>query len=82
MNTDILSGQWKQLKGTAKARWGKLTDDDLLRAEGNYDKLVGFIQQRYGYAVDRAKQEVDEWLSTSAPGRDEAARDASSHLPH
>jgi uncharacterized protein YjbJ (UPF0337 family) len=74
MNTDILSGQWKQLKGTAKARWAKLTDDDLLRAEGNYDKLVGFIQQRYGYARDRAKQEVDEWLSTSTPAREEAAR--------
>ena len=38
MNSDILEGQWKQLKGTIKDKWGKLTDDDLDRIEGNYDK--------------------------------------------
>jgi uncharacterized protein YjbJ (UPF0337 family) len=66
MNTDILAGQWKQLKGSAKTKWAKLTDDDLLHAEGDYDRLVGSIQKRYGYARDRAEKEVNDWLE-SAP---------------
>ncbi|MEQ1575288.1 MAG: CsbD family protein [Vicinamibacterales bacterium] len=65
MNTDILAGQWKQLKGTAKTQWAKLTDDDLMHAEGDYDKLVGSIQKRYGYARGRAEEEVNAWLETS-----------------
>lgn len=62
MNSDTLKGNWKQLKGAAKERWGKLTDDELMQAEGNYDKLVGKIQERYGYERSKAEQEVDTWL--------------------
>jgi len=71
MNSDTLSGQWKQLKGAAKVKWAKLTDDDLMSAEGSYDKLVGSIQERYGYARDRAESEVDSWLESqsSRPSR-------------
>ena len=71
MNSDTLSGQWKQLKGSAKVRWAKLTDDDLMSAEGNYDKLVGSIQERYGYARERAEDEVNTWLDSvpSQPAR-------------
>ena len=64
MNTDTLAGQWKQLKGLAKEKWARLTDNDLLSAEGDYDRLVGSIQERYGYERDRAEREVDDWLDT------------------
>lgn len=63
MNSDILEGQWKQLKGTIKDKWGKLTDDDLDRIEGNYDKFEGTLQERYGWKKDEAKRELDTWLS-------------------
>jgi len=63
MNTDVLKGKWLQLKGEAKSQWGKLTDDDLSRVEGDSEQLIGRIQERYGYARDRAKQEVDDFLS-------------------
>jgi len=63
MNADILAGKWKQLKGRVKEQWADLTDDDLTKAEGSYDKLVGTIQARYGYARDRAKAEVDAWMN-------------------
>jgi uncharacterized protein YjbJ (UPF0337 family) len=62
MNTDVLKGQWHQLKGEVKSRWGKLTDDDLDRAQGDAEQLVGRIQERYGYARDQAHREVDEFL--------------------
>jgi uncharacterized protein YjbJ (UPF0337 family) len=62
MNLDILKGKWKQLKGEAKTQWGKLTDDDLDQIEGNTEKLVGKVQERYGYGREQAQQEVDQWI--------------------
>lgn len=64
MNKDMLKGQWKQLKGSVKERWGELTDDELLEAEGNYDQLVGKIQEKYGYERVEAEREVDEWIAS------------------
>jgi uncharacterized protein YjbJ (UPF0337 family) len=62
MNTDILAGKWKQVQGEVKKQWGKLTDDDLAMVEGQKDKLVGLVQERYGYAREQAEREVDEFL--------------------
>ncbi len=61
MNSDQLSGKWKQLKGAAKERWGKLTDDDLDVIDGQTDQLIGKVQERYGVAREAAKKQVDEW---------------------
>lgn len=66
MNADIFSGKWMQLKGQAKTWWGKLTDDDISRVEGNKDKLIGVIQERYGYTRERAQEEVDRRLRDAA----------------
>ena len=52
MNQDTIQGQWKQLAGSIRARWGKLTNDDLDVAEGNAEYLAGKLQQRYGIARD------------------------------
>jgi uncharacterized protein YjbJ (UPF0337 family) len=62
MNSDILAGKWKQLKGDIKNQWGKFTDDDLAMIEGQHDKLVGLVQERYGYARQQAEREVDQFL--------------------
>jgi len=64
MNRDIIQGQWKQLKGSLKAKFGKLTDDDLARADGNHQYLVGKLQERYGYAKDEAEREVKSFEQT------------------
>ncbi len=61
MNEDRIQGQWKQLSGKIKAKWGKLTDDDLQAAEGNSEYLVGKVQERYGVARDEAKAQVEEF---------------------
>ena len=62
MNADVLKGKWLQLKGEARQQWGKLTDDDLDQIEGNAEKMVGKLQERYGYARDEAQREVDKFL--------------------
>ena len=58
MNDDIFEGRWKQLKGDIKRTWGKLTDDDLDQAEGNRDKLIGSLQERYGGERHHAEREL------------------------
>jgi len=62
VDENILKGKWRQLKGEVKSQWGKLTDDDLDRAEGDAEKLVGRVQERYGYQRDQAKREVDDFI--------------------
>lgn len=61
MNSDQLKGKWKQMKGSVKERWGKLTDDDLDVIDGQRDQLIGKIQERYGIAREAAQKQVEEW---------------------
>lgn len=63
MDKDILSGKWKQLKGEFKKQWGNLTDDDLEKAEGDRDKLLGVLQEKYGYSKDQARENLDRFLN-------------------
>ncbi len=63
MNQDILKGKWKELKGGLKEQWGKLTDDDLTQLEGKTEKLVGILQERYGYTKDKAEEEYKKFVS-------------------
>jgi uncharacterized protein YjbJ (UPF0337 family) len=63
MNADILKGKWKEIKGGLKQRWGKLTDDDVTQIEGIEDKLLGFLQKRYGYTKEIAEKEYEEFMS-------------------
>ncbi|TVP70332.1 MAG: CsbD family protein [Rhodobacteraceae bacterium] len=65
MNWDQIKGKWTQVKGSAKAKWGELTDDELDQAAGERDKLVGKIQEKYGIAKEEAEKQVDEWSLTN-----------------
>ena len=58
MNQDIFEGKWKQLKGSIRNQWGKLTDDDLDRLDGNQQYLSGKLQERYGWEKDKADEEI------------------------
>src|SRR5579872_5627766 len=61
MNADTLKGQWHQVKGEVKSQWGKLTDNDLDQIAGQSEKLIGKLQERYGYARDRAERELRDF---------------------
>ncbi len=69
MNSDILKGKWKQLRGEIQNKWGKLTNDDLDRVEGNQDKMLGMLQERYGYAKDEARRQLDAFLDSGTSAR-------------
>ena len=68
MNRDILAGKWKEMKGRVKEQWGKITDDELDRAEGRADQMVGLLQQRYGYTREKAAEEYDRFLQGTESG--------------
>jgi uncharacterized protein YjbJ (UPF0337 family) len=63
MNWDRVEGNWKQFKGKVKEKWGDLTDDDLNVIDVKKDQLAGKLQERYGYAKDKAEREVDEFCN-------------------
>lgn len=65
MNSDQMAGKWKQMKGSVKEQWGKLTDDDLNVIDGQRDRLIGKLQERYGYAREEAQKRADEWLKSA-----------------
>lgn len=62
---DEIKGQWKQQIGAAKIAWGKLTDDELLKVEGQEQKLAGLIQERYAISRDEAVAQVKAFVEKS-----------------
>jgi uncharacterized protein YjbJ (UPF0337 family) len=62
MNEEVLTGRWKEMRGTLKSWWGNLTDDDFDWIGGQKDRLIGLVQQKYGYTRDQALNEVDRRL--------------------
>lgn len=61
VNWDTVRGNWKQVKGEVKRQWGALTDDDMMELEGNRDKLIGKVQERYGLTHEVAERQVEDW---------------------
>lgn len=64
MNSDIIQGKWKQLKGSVQHKWGDLTDDEVDQIEGDATKLSGLIQERYGRTKEEAEKEIEEWQNS------------------
>lgn len=61
MNEDRIKGEWKKLKGAAKEKWGKLTDDELTTIDGKREQLAGAIQEKYGVAKEEAEKQIKEF---------------------
>lgn len=66
MNSDLIEGNWKEMKGKVQQKWGKLTDDDLDKIDGRREELIGKVQQAYGKSRDEAEREVDGYLNVLA----------------
>lgn len=62
VNWDIIKGKWNQLKGDARIQWGKITDDEWDQIAGNRDKLVGTLQEKYGWAREEAEQRAERYF--------------------
>ncbi len=73
VNTQVLQGQWNQVRGQVKKKWGQLTDDDLKFSNGNVDQLVGRIQSKTGEAREAIESFLDELTSQGASALAQAA---------
>jgi len=62
MDWNRIEGNWKQFSGKVKEQWGKLTDDEVTQINVSREQLEGRIQERYGFARDEARRQVDDWL--------------------
>jgi len=74
MNAEQFKGKWAQFKGEVKRQWGKLTDDDMAEAEGNYDKFVGRVQERYGDKKEDVMKWTNEWFEKQSAARSGSQR--------
>lgn len=63
MDWDRIEGNWKQFAGKVKEKWGDLTDDEIAQTNGKSEQLEGLVQKKYGYAKDKAREEIDTWSS-------------------
>lgn len=63
MNKDILKGKWMQMKGEVRKQWGKLTDSDIDQIQGDAEKLIGKLQERYGYGREQAEKELNDYMN-------------------
>ena len=75
MNTDIVEGKWEQFKGEVQKTWGKLTNDHIDQINGDRQKLLGALQETYGYAKERAEEEVDRFEKSCGCGSNACSRD-------
>jgi uncharacterized protein YjbJ (UPF0337 family) len=62
MDWDSIRRNWKTMKRKAQEKWSELSEEDLEFISGQRDKLEGKIQERYGFASDHVKKEVDDWV--------------------
>ena len=69
MNPEILRGRWNQVKGEIRTRWGKLTDDDVAQIQGQAEKMIGKLQERYGYKREQAEKELTDFLNAPSGSR-------------
>jgi len=73
MNKDILKGKWSQLKGDVRSWWGKLTDDDVTHIEGDGEKMIGKLRERYGHTREEAEKDLDDFLNAPEGNRRRSA---------
>ncbi|MDW7661519.1 MAG: CsbD family protein [Bacillota bacterium] len=64
MTTEVLKSKWKQVKGEIRTKWGRLTDDEIDEAQGNYEQLVGKLQEKYAEKKEEVKKDFDQWLES------------------
>lgn len=61
MNNLQIKGNWNQIKGSLKKKYGELTDDDLKYVEGEEDKLLGRLQEKTGKSKEELSREINSY---------------------
>jgi uncharacterized protein YjbJ (UPF0337 family) len=76
VNQQTLQGNWNEIKGKLRSKWGALTNDDVQSFNGNVDQLVGLIQRKTGEARSSIEGYLEEVSSKGAGAFSQAAESA------
>jgi uncharacterized protein YjbJ (UPF0337 family) len=82
MNQQILEGDWNEIKGQLRQRWGQLTDDDLPQIRGDAEQLIGAIQRKTGEAREEIAHYLHELSGSAASATDTAIKTISDQAQH
>ena len=82
MNWNQIQGDWKQFSGKVQEKWGKLTDDEVTATAGRRDQLIGYLQERYGYAKECAEQELDDFTQSMVSHAAKVEKRQRLHVTH
>lgn len=82
LNQQTLEGNWNEIKGKLQEKWGQLTQDDLQKARGNVDQLVGVIQRKTGEARDRIETFLNDVTADGAGVVSKAAEAVRGYAAH
>ena len=80
-----IHGNWKQMSGSVRHEWGKLTHNDVEQIKGDVEVLSGKIQHHYGVAEAEARKQIEQWVSkfqaqqTQAPQTDQSSSNTSTN---
>jgi uncharacterized protein YjbJ (UPF0337 family) len=82
VNEQTLQGNWNELKGKLRDKWGQLTNDDLQQARGSVEQLIGLIQRKTGEARSSVEGFLDEATANGAGAVSQAAETAREYAQH
>ena len=77
INEQVFRGNWAEIRGRVKEKWGDLTDDDLVLAEGNVDQLIGIVERRTGESRESIEHHLDQMTSDYGSQMDQIRQQAS-----
>jgi uncharacterized protein YjbJ (UPF0337 family) len=81
-NQQILEGNWNEIKGKLRQKWGELTDDDLPQLRGDADQIIGAIQRKTGEARESIEQYLQEISGSAASAISTAATTVRDYAQH
>lgn len=65
-NQQTLQGNWNEIRGRLRERWGQLTEDDLREFNGNVDQLIGTIQRKTGESREQVEAQLDSMMQRAS----------------
>ncbi|HXY35454.1 MAG TPA: CsbD family protein [Planctomycetaceae bacterium] len=80
INQATLQGNWNEIRGKLRRRWGQLTNDDVETFNGNVEQLVGLIQRKTGEARSQVEDFLDELTAKGSASIDEATENVREYV--
>lgn len=82
ISQQALQGNWNEIKGLLRSKWGALTDDDVMVFNGNVEELMGTIQRKTGEARESVEQFFEQLSSNGASAINRAGETVRSGAQH